>query len=221
MDEDRSISSWDLEETIAVSSLGFLSASYSQMWIVKFARDICKLKIPTEADQSKAYSEEAALLPTSTNILGWNQRPTEDWNYYCLWGAKELSLIPLQRVAGGDEGNLDVHLHTVVMKYPSLSLLVLVRMNVKSRFTTTGGLTGNSKEVALLSQAGWYMPSPSKESETPTLRGGIPPHATPLAPLVTVSRVRNLGFHLRLVGQASGSHCFQGLVSEEAYWNNI
>ena len=36
----------------------------------------------------------------------------------------ELSLIPLQRVAGGDEGNLDVHLHTVVMKYPSLSLLV-------------------------------------------------------------------------------------------------
>jgi hypothetical protein len=36
----------------------------------------------------------------------------------------ELSLIPLQRVAGGEEGNLDAHLHTVVMKCPSFSLLV-------------------------------------------------------------------------------------------------
>lgn len=61
------------------------------------------------------------------------------------------------------------------------------------------------------------MPSPSKESETPTLRGGIPPHATPLAPLVTVSRVRNLGFHLRLPVKPQGPTVSQGLVSEEAY----
>lgn len=65
------------------------------------------------------------------------------------------------------------------------------------------------------------MQGPSRESETPTLQGGIPSHSTPIAPLVKVSQVRNLGFHFHLPVKPQGPIVPKGLVSEEAYWNNI